>query len=67
VEANERKSPDERKAVLARQLQTLVAQGRRIESQGDYQAVVVRRQFGVWDRREMITVDEFGVPSVQKL
>jgi hypothetical protein len=38
------KSPDERKATLARTVTNLVAQGggRRVESQSDYQAVVVR-------------------------
>jgi hypothetical protein len=67
METNDQKTPDERKATLARQLQTLVAQGRRIESQSDYNALVVRRQFGMIDRREMVTVDEWGVPSIQKL
>lgn len=38
----ERKSADERKAVLARTVANLVAQGRRVESQSDYQAVLIR-------------------------
>jgi len=36
-----RRSGDERKAILARQLQSVVARGLRIESQSDYQAVLV--------------------------
>lgn len=38
----ERKTPDDRKQALARAIQTEVAGGSRIESQGDYQAVAVR-------------------------
>lgn len=38
----ERKSPDERKAALARTTANLVAQGSRVESQSDYQAVLIR-------------------------
>jgi hypothetical protein len=36
-----RRSSDERKAMLAQQLQGAVARGMRIESQSDYQAVLV--------------------------
>lgn len=36
------KSPDERKQLLARTIQGQIAQGGRIESQSDYQAVVVK-------------------------
>jgi len=38
----EKKSTDERKASLARTVANLVAQGRRVESQSDYQAVLIR-------------------------
>jgi hypothetical protein len=38
----EQKSADERKASLARTIANLVAQGRRVESQSDYQAVLIR-------------------------
>jgi hypothetical protein len=37
-----RKSPDERKEALGRAIHTQVAQGARVESQGDYQAILVR-------------------------
>ena len=37
-----RKSPDERKEALARAIHTQVVQGARVESQGDYQAVLAR-------------------------
>jgi hypothetical protein len=67
VSEPERKSPDERKALLARQIQTSVAQGRRVESQGDYRAVLVRKRWGVLDQREIVEVDEFGNVSVQRL
>lgn len=36
------KSADERKMLLARALQTQIAQGARIESQSDFQAVVIK-------------------------
>jgi hypothetical protein len=67
VSANERKSVEERKGLLARQIQTSVAQGRRVETQGDFRAVLVRKQWGVIDRREVVEVDEFGNVSVQRL
>jgi hypothetical protein len=44
-----------------------VSQGRRVEAQGDYRAVLVRRQWGVLDRRELVEVDEFGNISIQRL
>lgn len=88
-----KKSPDERKQILARQIGNLVAQGRRVESQGDYQAVLVHGHrpnhvlhliltlvtLGIWvigwiviaivggEKREMVQVDEWGNPSVQRL
>ena len=40
--STERKSQDERRALLAQQVQFLVAQGRRVESQSEFQAVLVR-------------------------
>ena len=40
--AAERKMPDERKELLSRQVAYMLAQGRRIESQSDYQAVLVQ-------------------------
>lgn len=63
----EHKSAEERKALLARQIQTSVAQGRRVESQGDFRAVLVRKQWGMIDRREVIEVDEYGNVSIQRL
>jgi hypothetical protein len=39
-----RRSADERKAILAQQLQTAAARGRRIESQSEFQAVLVEGQ-----------------------
>ncbi len=36
-----RRTPDERKVILAQQLQTAAARGRRIESQSEFQAVLV--------------------------
>ena len=40
--SSERKTADERKEILSRQIGTLLAQGRRIESQSDFQAVLVQ-------------------------
>jgi hypothetical protein len=67
VSEPERKSHDERRALLARQVQMSVAQGRRVESQGDYRAVLVLKRWGVLERREVVEVDEFGNVSVQRL
>lgn len=87
------KSDAERKALLANTLQGQVANGARIESQGDFQAVVVRGHrvnhllhfligiftLGLWwlvwlviaitggEKRQMITVDQFGNVFVQKV
>lgn len=87
------KTAQERKAMLANTLQGQVAGGARIESQGDFQAVVVRGHrpnhllhflvgiftLGFWwliwlfiailggEKRQMITVDEFGNVFVQKV
>lgn len=41
-EAPQRKSSDERKEALARAIHGQVAQGARVESQSDYQAVLVK-------------------------
>ena len=37
-----KKTPDERKELLGRQLATSTSRGLRVESQGDYQAVLVK-------------------------
>lgn len=59
-------STEQRREALARQISTLIVQGRRVESQGDYQAVLVRGR-GPLERRELVTVDESGNPMVQNL
>lgn len=91
--AQSQKTPEERKALLANTLQGQVARGGRIESQGDFQAVVVRGHrpnhllhfligiftLGLWwivwffiaifggEKRQMLSVDEFGNTFVQKV
>jgi hypothetical protein len=91
--AQTEKSDAERKALLANTLQGQVASGARIESQGDFQAVVVKGHrvnhllhfliglltLGLWwlvwiviaitggEKRQMITVDQFGNVFVQKV
>ena len=62
----QRKPAEERKAILVRQIATLVAQKRRVESQSDFQAVLARRSLGR-EKREIVTVDEWGTPSIQNL
>ena len=62
----QRKPAEERKAILAPQIATLVAQKRRVESQSDFQAVLARRSLGR-EKREIVTVDEWGTPSIQNL
>jgi hypothetical protein len=88
-----RKTSEQRKEALARQIQTVAAQGYRIETQSDFQAIAVRGKpvnhvvhgiaslvtLGLWlipwliiavaggEKREMISVDEWGNVPVQKL
>ena len=87
-----KKTVEERKAILAQQIQMAVVQGGRVESQSDNIAVVVRGKpvnhllhfligvftCGLWwiawlviaitggEKRQMITVDEFGNVLVQR-
>lgn len=87
------RAPEERKALLANALTGQVASGGRIESQGEFQAVVVRGHrpnhllhffigvftFGLWwivwffiavfggEKRQMVSVDDFGNVLVQKV
>lgn len=91
--ATPRKSAEERKEILARQIQNAAATGARVETQSDFQAIVVRGKpvnhvlhailtlftIGIWaiawiilaltggEKREMLVVDEWGNPSIQKL
>jgi hypothetical protein len=91
--ASGRKSAEERKELLARTVSSQVAAGARVESQSDFQAVVVKGKpvnhvlhliltlvtlltWGiVWialaafggEKRSMVTVDEYGNASVQKV
>ena len=90
--AVQQKTPEERKAILAQQVQLAVARGARVESQSDAMAVVVFGKpvnhvlhlilslvtAGLWlipwiiiaaaggEKRQMITVDDFGNALVQK-
>jgi hypothetical protein len=88
-----RKSAEERKELLARTVAAQVAGGARVESQSDFQAVIVKGKpvnhvlhlilslvtlftwAIVWialaifggEKRSMVTVDEYGNASVQKV
>ena len=88
----EQKSTEERRAILATQVQNAVGRGLRVDTQSDTMAVVVNGKpvnhilhlilslvtLGLWlipwgimvvaggERREMITVDEFGNVLKQK-
>ena len=74
-----RKAPDERKEALARAVQRQVSLGARVESQGDYQAILVTGHqsnhvlhlltLGLWggEHRTSVSVDESGNTSLQKL
>jgi hypothetical protein len=92
-EASNRKTPDERKEALARLISSQVAQGFRVESQSDFQAVLVKGKntnhvlhliltlitFGLWaivwiavavfggEKREILSVDEWGNPTIQRM
>lgn len=91
--SDSRKTAEERKELLARTLAGQIAAGGRVESQSDFQAVVVNGKkvnhvlhliltlvtLGFWviiwialaifggEKRSMVTVDEFGNASVQKV
>ena len=73
-----RKAPDERKEALGRAVQRQVSLGARVESQAEYQAVLVTghpNQFlhivtlGLWggEHRTSVSVDESGNTNLQKL
>ena len=74
-----RKAPDERKIALGRAVQRQVFLGARVESQADYQAILVtgRRPnhflqlatLGLWrgEHRTSVSVDESGTTSLHKL
>jgi hypothetical protein len=54
---------------LARQLHLLIAQGnRRVESQSDFNAVLVHRYYTRWvEKREAVTIDEWGTSRIESL
>ena len=90
--AVEQKTLEERKAILAQQIQFAVGKGGRIDSQTDSMFVVVYGKpvnhilhliltivtFGTWgivwliliiaggEKRQMISIDEFGNPLTQR-
>ncbi len=89
----ETKTAEERKRLLAQQVQTAVGRGGRIDSQSDEMAIVIYGKpvnhvlhffiglftLGLWwivwaimaitggEKREMITIDEYGGVLVQKV
>ncbi len=93
VTSGARKTADERKELLARAITGALARGGRVESQSDYQAVIVIGKpvnhllhgiltfitFLFWgivwiilavtggEKREVITVDEYGNVSVSRV
>jgi hypothetical protein len=60
------KTADQRRSALAQQITILVAQGRRVESQNDFEAVLVTGRY-LWESREIVSVDAWGNFSVQRL
>ena len=60
TDAPQRKTPDERKAMLARHIASRLAQGRRVESQADYQAVLVRGRRPNHVLHLVLTIVTFG-------
>jgi hypothetical protein len=74
-----RKAPHERKEALGRAVQRQVSLGARVESQGDYQAILVTGHrpnhvlrlvtLGFWggEQRTSVSVDESGNTNIQKL
>ena len=70
-----RKAPDERNEALERAVRIQVAQGARVESQGDYRAILVKGQRTnhipmvalIQEGCISVAVDEWGNTNVQKL
>jgi hypothetical protein len=74
-----RKAPDERKEALGRAVQRQVSLGARVESQADYQAILVTGHrpnpvlrlvtLGFWggEQRTSVSVDESGNTNIQTL
>ena len=74
-----RKAPDEWKEALGEAVHRLVSLGARVESQGDYQAILVTGHrlnhvlrlatLGFWggEHRTLVSVDESGHTNIQKL
>lgn len=74
-----RKTPDERKEALGRAVQRQVSLGAQVESQADYQAIVVTGHrpnhllrlvtLSLWggEHRTSVSVDESGNTNLQKL
>jgi hypothetical protein len=77
--ATRREAPDERKEALRRAVSRQVFLGARVESQRDYQAILVTGNrpnhllrlatVGFWGRehRTSVSVDESGTTNIQKL
>jgi hypothetical protein len=70
-----RTTADERKRLLARAVAIQIAQGARLESQSDYQAVLARglrlhNNHGLTitggEKRSVVAVDEYGNVAVRK-
>jgi hypothetical protein len=73
------KAPDQRREDLGRAVQRQISRGDRVESRGDYQAILVTAHrpnrllhivtFGLWggERRTLLSVDESGNTSIKKL
>ena len=74
-----RKGPDERKEALERAVRRQVSLGARVDSQNDYQAILVTGHrpnhllhlatLGFWggEHRTSVSVDESGNTKIQKL
>ena len=66
TEARPARTAEERRSTLASQVAMRVAQGRRVESQSDYEAVLVTGRY-LWESHEIVVVDRWGAVSVQRL
>jgi len=77
--ATRRKAPDERRETLERAVRRQVSLGARVDSQSDYQAILLTGHrpnhvlhlvtLGFWGRehRTSVSVDESGNTNIQKL
>jgi hypothetical protein len=65
VRGEDERSPEERKAILAEKVASLVSAGHEVEYMSPFDAVLVRKQHFGRKQRVLVSVDELGVLAVK--